>query len=127
MIDRPHHEVLGGVRATMEVEARQRGLLSRRHPMYWSVHICRKRQQMPPLELHAGKKMLAPEASNEIAEHATDDGLTAAEILVLRLIAEGNANKQIADQLSITEDTVKSRVKLHPFQVGRERQNPRRQ
>jgi DNA-binding NarL/FixJ family response regulator len=61
--------------------------------------------------VHAGKKTLSPEASYEIAEHATDDALTPAEIAVLRLIAAGNANKQIADQLSITEETVKSRVK----------------
>ena len=61
--------------------------------------------------VHAGRKALSPEASYEIAEHATDDALTPAEISVLRLIAAGNANKQIADQLSITEETVKSRVK----------------
>ncbi len=61
--------------------------------------------------VHTGKKALSPEASYQIAEHATDDALTPAEILVLRLIAAGNANKQIADQLSITEETVKSRVK----------------
>jgi DNA-binding NarL/FixJ family response regulator len=40
-----------------------------------------------------------------------DDALTPAEISVLRLIAAGNANKQIADQLFITEETVKGRVK----------------
>jgi DNA-binding NarL/FixJ family response regulator len=61
--------------------------------------------------VHAGKKALSAEASYEIAEHATDDALTPAEINVLRLIAAGNANKQIADQLSITEETVKGRVK----------------
>lgn len=61
--------------------------------------------------VHAGKKTLSPEVSYEIAEHATDDTLTPAEIEVLRLIAAGNANKRIADQLSITEETVKSRVK----------------
>jgi DNA-binding NarL/FixJ family response regulator len=61
--------------------------------------------------VHSGKKVLSPEASFEIAEHATDDALTPAEINVLRLIAAGNANKQIADQLSITEETVKGRVK----------------
>jgi two-component system, NarL family, response regulator len=61
--------------------------------------------------VHAGKKAISPEASYEIAEHAMDDALTPAEINVLRLIAAGNANKQIADQLSITEETVKSRVK----------------
>jgi DNA-binding NarL/FixJ family response regulator len=61
--------------------------------------------------VHAGKRNLSPEVSYEIAEHATDDTLTPAELLVLRLIAAGHANKQIADQLSITEETVKSRVK----------------
>jgi DNA-binding NarL/FixJ family response regulator len=61
--------------------------------------------------VHAGKKALSPEASYEIAEHAMDDALTPAEVNVLRLIAAGNANKQIADQLSITEETVKGRVK----------------
>lgn len=61
--------------------------------------------------VHGGKKALSPEASYQLAEHATDDALTPAEVAVLRLIAAGNANKQIADQLSITEETVKSRVK----------------
>ena len=68
--------------------------------------------------VHAGKKALSPEASFEIAEHATDDALTPAEIAVLRLIAAGNANKQIADQLSITEETVKSRVKCILSKLG---------
>jgi len=61
--------------------------------------------------VHAGKKTISPEVSFELAEHATDDALTPGEIAVLRLIAAGNANKQIADQLSITEETVKGRVK----------------
>ena len=61
--------------------------------------------------VHAGKKTLSPELSYQLAEHATDDALTPAEIAVLRLIAAGNANKQIADQLSNSEETVKGRVK----------------
>lgn len=61
--------------------------------------------------VHSGKKILTPELSCEVASHAADDSLTPAEISVLRLIAEGNANKQIAAQLSISEETVKSRVK----------------
>ncbi len=61
--------------------------------------------------VHSGKKTMSPEVSFQLAEHATDDALTPAEISVLRLIAAGNANKQIADQLSITEETVKGRVK----------------
>lgn len=61
--------------------------------------------------VYAGKKTLSPEATFELVEHATDDALTPAEVEVLRLIAIGNANKQIADVLSITEETVKGRVK----------------
>jgi DNA-binding NarL/FixJ family response regulator len=61
--------------------------------------------------VHAGKKTLSPDVSYQLAEHATDDALTKGEIDVLQLIAGGNANKQIADRLSITEDTVKGRVK----------------
>ena len=61
--------------------------------------------------VHAGKRILTPELSVEVASHAVDDSLTPAEVSVLRLIADGNANKQIADQLSISEETVKSRVK----------------
>ena len=61
--------------------------------------------------IHAGKKSLSAEASYQLAEHATDDALTPAEIRVLRLIAEGNANKEIAAQLSISEETVKGQVR----------------
>jgi len=61
--------------------------------------------------VHSGKKIISPEVSCQLAEHAIDDSLSPAEVAVLRLIAGGNANKQIADQLSITEETVKSRVK----------------
>jgi len=68
--------------------------------------------------VHAGKRSLSPEVSYEIAEHAMDDTLTPAEIAVLRLIAAGNANKQIADHLSITEETVKSRVKSILSKLG---------
>jgi DNA-binding NarL/FixJ family response regulator len=62
-------------------------------------------------DVHAGQRRLAPEIANEIAEHATDDALTPREIDVLRLIAGGNANKEIAAQLSLTEETVKGHVK----------------
>jgi DNA-binding NarL/FixJ family response regulator len=61
--------------------------------------------------VHGGKKSLSAEASYELAEHAADEALTPAEVDVLRLIAAGNANKEIAAQLSITEETVKGRVK----------------
>lgn len=60
--------------------------------------------------VHAGKKRIPPEVAAELADHAGDEGLTAREINVLRLIAAGNANKLIADQLSISEETVKSHI-----------------
>ena len=66
----------------------------------------------------AGKKSLSTEASLEIAEHATDDMLTPAEITVLRLIAVGHANKQIAEKLSVTEESVKSRIKSILSKLG---------
>jgi DNA-binding NarL/FixJ family response regulator len=62
--------------------------------------------------------MLAAEASFELAEHSTDDALTPGEVEVLRLIATGNANKEIAAQLSLTEDTVKGRVKSILSKLG---------
>lgn len=68
--------------------------------------------------VHSGKKTISPEISSQLAEHATDDPLSPAEVAVLRLIAAGNANKQIADQLSITEETVKSRVKSILSKLG---------
>jgi DNA-binding NarL/FixJ family response regulator len=61
--------------------------------------------------VHAGRKRLSAEIASEIAEHGTDDVLTPREIDVLRLIAEGNANKEIAGKLSLTDETVKGYVK----------------
>jgi DNA-binding NarL/FixJ family response regulator len=60
--------------------------------------------------VHAGQKRIPADIASELAEHAADDELTAREIDVLRLIAAGNSNKLIADQLSIGEATVKSHV-----------------
>ena len=68
--------------------------------------------------VHAGKKTLSPEISYQVAEHATDDALNAGEIEVLRLIAGGNANKEIAAQLSIPEETVKGRVRSILAKLG---------
>ena len=61
--------------------------------------------------VHVGQKRLSVEIAAEIAEHAADDILTSREIEVLRLIAAGNANKEIARKLSLTEETVKSHIK----------------
>lgn len=85
---------------------------------YLLKNLCHKELLGTIRGVHAGKKALSPEASCELADHATDDALTPAEINVLRLIAGGNANKQIAAQLSITEETVKSRVKSILSKLG---------
>jgi len=60
--------------------------------------------------VHAGQKRIPPEVAAELAMHATEDQLTERELEILKLIAKGNANKEIAAQLSIREDTVKSHV-----------------
>jgi DNA-binding NarL/FixJ family response regulator len=60
--------------------------------------------------VHAGQKRIPPEIAAVLAEHATDEELSAREIEILRLIADGNSNKQVADQLSIGEATVKSHM-----------------
>jgi DNA-binding NarL/FixJ family response regulator len=57
-----------------------------------------------------GRRKIPTEVASGLAEHATDDELSSREIEVLQLIAAGNSNKQIADQLCIAEATVKSRV-----------------
>jgi DNA-binding NarL/FixJ family response regulator len=60
--------------------------------------------------VHAGEKRISPEVAAELADHAGEEELTAREIAVLRLIALGNANKEIAAQLRISDETVKSHV-----------------
>ena len=61
--------------------------------------------------VHAGRKTLSPEVSFELAEHSAEELLSAVEVRVLRLIAEGNSNKEIAALLSVTEDAVKGQVR----------------
>jgi DNA-binding NarL/FixJ family response regulator len=61
--------------------------------------------------VHAGHKRIPPDVAAQLAEHATDEWLSQREIQVLSLISGGNANKEIAAQLSITEETVKGHVK----------------
>ena len=61
--------------------------------------------------VHSGRRRVPPEIAMEIAEHAADDALTEREISVLRRVAVGNANKQIAATLGISEETVKAHMK----------------
>lgn len=61
--------------------------------------------------VHAGNKTMSPSVAAELADHSGEDALTTREMEVLRLVVLGNANKEIAAQLSITEEAVKSRIK----------------
>jgi DNA-binding NarL/FixJ family response regulator len=61
--------------------------------------------------VHSGRRRVPPEIAMEIAEHAGDDALTAREIAVLKRVAVGSANKQIAATLGISEETVKAHMK----------------
>lgn len=60
--------------------------------------------------VHAGRKRIPPEVATELAMHTAEDQLTERELEVLKLIAKGNANKEIAAQLAVAEDTVKKHV-----------------
>lgn len=80
---------------------------------------------MPPKELmetirqvHAGKKRIPPEVVTLLAEHLGDEALTGREIEVLQLIVEGNRNRDIAQHLFISEETVKAHVKHSMEKLG---------
>ena len=71
-------------------------------------------KSMPPREVleairkvHAGKKAIPPEIAAHLADHMSDEALSAREIEVLQQVAEGNRNRDIADRLFISEGTVK--------------------
>ncbi|HVN46630.1 MAG TPA: response regulator transcription factor [Steroidobacteraceae bacterium] len=68
--------------------------------------------------VHAGKKFVSPGVSYELAEHVADDRLTETEVRVLRLIAQGKANKEIAKALSTSEATVKWQVRTILSKLG---------
>jgi len=68
--------------------------------------------------VHKGQKRIPPEIAAQLAEYAADDPLTAREVEVLRLIAAGKANKLVASDLSITEETVKGHVKSILSKLG---------
>jgi len=61
--------------------------------------------------VHAGRRHIPPEVAARLAEHLGDDDLTARELDVLRLIRDGHRNKQIADELAISENTVNFHIK----------------
>ena len=75
-------------------------------------------KNMPPSELlevirqvHAGKKRIPPAIASQLAEHMSDEILTEREVEVLREVAGGNKNRDIANKLFISEETVKVHIK----------------
>src|SRR5262249_39730384 len=75
-------------------------------------------KNMPPNELanairqvHAGNRRIPPEIASQLAEHLSDESLTPPEVEVLSHVAEGNGNRDIANLLRISEETVKVHVK----------------
>ena len=75
-------------------------------------------KNMPPSELldvirqvHAGKKRIPPEIASQLAEHLSDETLTEREVEVLKEVANGNRNRNIAEKLFISEETVKVHIK----------------
>ena len=75
-------------------------------------------KNMPPSELlevirlvHSGKKRIPPEIASQLLEHMSDEGLTDREIEVLKEVAGGNRNREIAERLFISEETVKVHMK----------------
>lgn len=75
-------------------------------------------KSMPPKELvevvrqvYAGKKRIPAEIAAHLAEHYSDESLTGREVEVLQHIAGGNRNRDIAEKLFITEETVKVHIK----------------
>ncbi len=93
----------GDVEIQRALEAGARGYLLKSMPPEELVEVIR--------QVHAGKKRIPPQLAEQLAEHMSDEDLTSREIEVLNHIAGGNRNRDIADKLFITEETVKVHIK----------------
>ena len=93
----------GDVEIQRALEAGARGYLLKSMPPKELVEVIR--------QVHAGKKRIPAQLAAQLAEHMSDDNLTAREIEVLSQIAGGNRNRDIAEKLFITEETVKVHIK----------------
>jgi DNA-binding NarL/FixJ family response regulator len=93
----------GDVEIQRALEAGARGYLLKTTPAKELVEVIR--------QAHAGKKRIPPEVAAHLAEHMGEDALTPREVEVLRSLAGGNRNKDIGDQLFISEETVKVHIK----------------
>ena len=93
----------GDVEIQRALEAGARGYMLKSMPPRDLVEVIR--------QVHAGKKRIPPQLAAQLAEHMSDEDLTAREIEVLSQIAGGNRNRDIAEKLFITEETVKVHIK----------------
>ena len=93
----------GDVEIKRALEAGARGYMLKSMPPKELVEVIR--------QVHAGKKRIPPHLAAQLAEHMSDEALTEREIQVLGQIAGGNRNRDIAEQLFITEETVKVHIK----------------
>jgi DNA-binding NarL/FixJ family response regulator len=100
----------GDVQVLRALKAGARGYILKGHVHRELLEIIRA--------VHGGQKRIPPEIAAELADHATDDELTPRQVDILRLVAGGNANKQIAHQLSISEQTVKSHITAIMSKLG---------
>jgi DNA-binding NarL/FixJ family response regulator len=85
------------------LEAGARAYLLKNMPYKELVDAIRK--------VHAGKKSIPPALANRLAEHLADEALTSREIEILQRVAEGYRNREIAERLFISEETVKIHIK----------------
>jgi DNA-binding NarL/FixJ family response regulator len=93
----------GDVEIHRALEAGARGYLLKSMPPKELVEVIR--------QVHAGKKRVPPEVAAQLAEHLSDEALTTREIDVLRHVSGGNRNRDIAERLFISEETVKVHIK----------------
>jgi DNA-binding NarL/FixJ family response regulator len=93
----------GDVEVQRALEAGARGYVLKNMPPSELVQVIR--------QVHAGKKRIPPELAAQLAEHMSDDNLTPREVEVLQQVAGGNRNRDIAEILFISEETVKVHVK----------------
>jgi len=100
----------GDVQVLRAIEAGARGYILKAHVRRELLEAIRS--------VHAGHKRIPAEVAAQLAEHAADDELSSREIDVLRLVAAGSGNKQIADKLCIEETTVKSHIRSIMSKLG---------
>ena len=93
----------GDVEVQRALQAGARGYLLKNMPPWELLDVIR--------QVHAGKKRIPPEIASQLLEHMSDEGLTEREVEVLREVADGNRNREIAERLFISEETVKVHIK----------------